>query len=964
MTTTTDGPRIARATWTESVPLQAPERRSFARWRIALRMSLRQALRSRPSTLLVVLLVALPMAAVSGTAVYAASLMPSAAQRADAQLGEADAWLQPTGFVEGTRQYLDAPGMVYLVDETAQDLGWIDPPSSVPPFVDTERLIRIQHAPAAVTTEAGIGSFTVTIGDAWDPLLDGRYTLVEGRAVASPDEVLATPATLKRLGAAIGDEITSVEPAATVTVVGTMTSRLDADEANMLFAGEDGPFSSDDPLDSTIWYAEGWHPTAADVYALNGQGIAVFDRVLSQNPGENASPSLNSSSGTSWALYSAALAALVFCTYVVLLLAGSAFSVSAKRQQRSLAVTASLGASRGDVFRIVVFQGGIMGIAGGTLGSAAGISVAALARSGLDDGTVDFTWGLKVPWLLIGGLIFFSAVVGTLAALLPARQATRGDVLEALRGSRRPVAVSARRPKAGGVMIFLGLALVAGGVIAVVATYSSSLHGAAESDPIYATAMIAMIAGPLLLQIGVMMAGHWLLAIVAKALSSFSVSARLAGRDGVANPGRSVPAFGAIAACAFLATASFGGVAVVTDMTSESSTYQVPSGSVYAMVGTELDDGARPNRKAELVDPTEDAAQQAVDMFVDAGASSVGVVQTSLGADVEAETGKLAGDAEQTLISPEIRVPERCAGENICEPSFSEVAGNWASPLVVNAADLDTVLGVTISNDEREAFASGAAIVTDPQWLTNGNSVRLNEWRWADLYDENIDSSGADAVRSETLDAHLIKLPLAFDPQHQVYISPATANGLSIEVRPSTVIASFDNVTNALVDSLTADAETITAASSANEIPLFISVSRADEPPQAAPWLWLILGAASVLVVAASAVALGLSRFERRPDDATLAAVGAEPLIRRWVNALQALVTTGLGCVTGTIAGLMPVLGVVVILQETTGEGPALAEIPWGFTGLLALALPAMVALASYVIPPRRPDLTHRTAIA
>src|SRR5690606_29287081 len=180
----------------------------------------------------------------------------------------------------------------------------------------------------------------------------------------------------------------------------------------------------------------------------------------------------------------------------------------------------------------------------------------------------------------------------------------------------------------------------------------------------------------------------------------------------------------------------------------------------------------------------------------------------------------------------------------------------------------------------------------------------------------------------------------------------------------SMVVADFPGITTAQLDSLRASAESETFSRSTDEMSVDLSFSQAEGPPAAAPWLWLILGAVTVLVIAASAVSLGLSRVERRPDDATLTAVGASPGVRRSVNGWQALVISAFGCIVGTIAGLMPVIGMVFILAGTGQDGLTFAEVPWLWYGLLALALPFAVALVSWLVPPRMPDLTRRTAIA
>lgn len=116
--------------------------------------------------------------------------------------------------------------------------------------------------------------------------------------------------------------------------------------------------------------------------------------------------------------------------------------MAARRQQRTLAVVGSVGAARGSVFRIVVLQGTVLGACGGLVGAAGGIGLAAAAMAIVDDGAVGTfwgAWGFNVPWLMVGGILLFAVLVGTLAALAPARAATRGDVLAALRGARRPV---------------------------------------------------------------------------------------------------------------------------------------------------------------------------------------------------------------------------------------------------------------------------------------------------------------------------------------------------------------------------------------------------------------------------------------------------------------------------------------------------------------------------------------------
>jgi putative ABC transport system permease protein len=200
------GPRVTRTTFPDPRPPEARERGGLVRWRIALKMAVRESRRSWPSSVLVMLLVFLPIAGVSAAAVYASSLQPSLEQRIDAELGHADAWVQAPGASSGMRQYLDEPNSQYEISPGSSG-DWIEPPVDAATAIDAERLVRIARSTAVLETSAGFGNFDITIGDAWDPLLEGRYTLLDGRTPASPTEMLATPEALARLGAALGDEV-------------------------------------------------------------------------------------------------------------------------------------------------------------------------------------------------------------------------------------------------------------------------------------------------------------------------------------------------------------------------------------------------------------------------------------------------------------------------------------------------------------------------------------------------------------------------------------------------------------------------------------------------------------------------------------------------------------------------------------------------------------------------------------
>ena len=84
-----------------------------------------------------------------------------------------------------------------------------------------------------------------------------------------------------------------------------------------------------------------------------------------------------------------------------------------------------------------------------------------------------------------------------------------------------------------------------------------------------------------------------------------------------------------------------------------------------------------------------------------------------------------------------------------------------------------------------------------------------------------------------------------------------------------------------------------------------------------------LLAGIAVLVLGASSVALGLARFERRPDDATLSAMGGSARLRRSIGFWQGLVIAGFGTCAGAAAGVLPAIGFQMKLAERSPHSVA-----------------------------------------
>ncbi|MFC3399292.1 hypothetical protein ACFOEP_12810 [Microbacterium amylolyticum] len=190
--------------------------RSGGSWRVSLRLAMRQVRRSWATSLLVVVLILLPISGATGVLVFAESNRLSTAMTIDTEIGSADAALEIVGGPDPTRtQYLDDPFWT-RVDQG--DDGWPihaeqEPPESAEGFVpDGAQVMSITGGMVDVETEHGRAQVDAEEGAAWDPLVRGRYLILDGRAPTNDSEAMVTPAMLERLGAEIGDTLTVIDP--------------------------------------------------------------------------------------------------------------------------------------------------------------------------------------------------------------------------------------------------------------------------------------------------------------------------------------------------------------------------------------------------------------------------------------------------------------------------------------------------------------------------------------------------------------------------------------------------------------------------------------------------------------------------------------------------------------------------------------------------------------------------------
>lgn len=895
-------------------------------------------------------LVLLPVAGLTGGAIVWQSHVPTPDQAASLELGRNASWIETVGGPDPTRwQAVDNPWDNGIeTDDAGRPLNPEQPrPDAPPPQIPEGSTVReiVEWGTVYVETANGVGNVSVSAGDVWDEVFTERYVMVSGTAPANAYDAMVSPGLLERLGVEVGDDVALIDEGIAFTITGALRRADALPESEELFL----PSHAEDLVTGQVrWFVEDWQPDQAELAELNAAGYVAYARDLAVTPPPGARVSswmTNTSQDTS--MITTGLMIAVFSGYLVVLLAGAAFAVSARRQQRSLAVAASVGAARPDVFRIVVMQGTVLGATAGAIGIALGAGLAWAVLAATDTGAVNTfwgNWGYHVPWMLLAAIAVFAVIIGTLAAVAPARAATRGDVLGALRGSRRPAVLRRKRPWWGLGLMITGLTATAVGAVALVV-----LDGAGMVHPsVQISAFGAVTLGPIVFQIGFLLAGHWVLVFVGRPLARLGLAPRLASRDSSANPSRVVPAFAAIAACVFLASYVISTTALTSAQNQRMYWYNGPLGSVTASV---YENGA----------PTGETLAAAEDLLATTAPQATAVVRAPTSPAYDVRTGRLENPAH-----PVWAVAGQSSGQ--CEPCGDPSMAMNGQLSIVDTEDVSLLLDHPIEESVLAAYRQGAAITTTDDYVTPDGDIVITRWTEQSRSDFSnammaVDWQAHESERFAHLPSAEAELPLRAErvdtgsgSLFQVMISPETAASLGIEATASSLVATYDEpLPQATVDRLNLEAQSVRLPDGAH---LWLTTERGPEP--VAPWLWLIVGVAAVLVIGASAVVLGLARFERRPDDATLTAVGGSRGLRRRINAWQAAIIVGIGAVVGTFSGLIPVWG----SAQSSAGFVTMSDMPWPWLGVLAIGLPLAITAVAWLVPPRHPDLTRRTAIA
>lgn len=874
-------------------------------WRLALRIARRDALRHRGRTLLVLAMVGLPVLAIVGADtlyrtndVTPVEALPSTLGAADVQISGAareQIWADP------------ATGDIWRQDVPRADPPWTRP-EVARALPEGARVIESVSGQLTYLTDIGAARAAGLAADLADPMRQDAAEVLAGR-LPEVDGEIAISARLADRGIGVGDELALTGGDAPSEVVGILRSPEATGGLIVLPPGEAGLLSGP----RSTYYAS--VPGGLDwpaVRELNQLGLVAVSREVVGDPpaAEQWMPPGSSGVGSSGNAAATAVAALIVTALLVevVLLAGPAFAVGARRQRRDLALVAATGGAPGDLRRIVLASGVVLGGGAAVLGAALGVGLAAAAVPVIESRS-DILFGpFDVPVLDALLTVLVGVLAGLAAAYVPARQAARTDVVDTLAGRRGQVRSSWRPP-------VVGLLLASGGMVLVVL-------GAQGTE-------LGVAAGAVLLVAGLVVAIPWLIGLLAPLGRVLPVSGRLAVRDATRNRGRTAPAVAAVMATVAGVTALAIGSASDSAQSRRDYVAQAPMGA--ALVSGDLDGRGWSAVEEVLREQTPDRPVHSI-MAVpywtpDGPQIDLGAVQA--GCD---------------------------GGLDRCRWYPAEATGQVTAQrhlVVADSAALRALALGALPDDAFRALDAGTVVLLGTGAVDAGGAVTLvaQEFDGVDTWTalERVQLPAVEVPASGAAQAPLPAL---------VIVPPSLADRLPVPVSTVALVTGGpeDPVTPAQEQQLD---ERLASLSSSESV--YVERGWSDDLDLAR---WLLLGVGGLLVLVATLTATGLALTDARPDFATLAAVGAAPRTRRFVAMGSAALVGGGGALIGVLAGLAPGIAVAYPLTSTDygfGARPVV-DVPWLLLTGLALLVPLLaVAVTGLFVRSRLPMAARLT---
>jgi putative ABC transport system permease protein len=933
-----------------------------ASWRVAARIARRDAVRSRGRTALVAAMIGLPVfvGAAGGTLLQSTYATPERRMT----------WELADGVQARIGEY-EARGIVQAPDSSTAIQGNDDEPTPTLAQYEADLAAAIPPGTHLVRGTVGFGELShgdvVLHDDAQveEYPADGIADVVvapvaQGRLPDATGQVALSAPLAQQIGVGVGDEVgLAVDKSEPVPM--TVTGVLRRWPSGPGVVAVQGAVL-DEPPDAhglsgsarfrpyPQWYVVGDAPvTWDDVQKINALGSMVTSRAVVLDPPPMPAELATTNGGPDVAQVGVAAGVAAIALIEAALMIGPAFAVGARRSQRQLALLAASGGDRRAMRRVVLAGGLVTSLAASVAGAVVGVALAAAVQWVTSARGSSALPDLRVPWLLLAGLVVLGCLIGTAAAAVPARRASRVDVVAALAGRRAESAPHPAVPVVGAVTAGLGVV--------------AALVGATIGRP------VLLVAGIVVLLVGVVLASGGIVSLVARLAPHLGPAGRFAVRDAARQRGRTAPALAAVIAA--LAGVSAALVYVASNEhhdEASNETLGVPGtvtvGTGWMAPGTpeaSADDVARAHELLRSTLPVADVAvvhvavppHEPVAPPEDDGAggpSGPVYVGGSGGGAIRLEVVR-APDQECPLSTDAPDRPSRLTQVDARCVVTRNGAVMWSEPdtdtkWLVDDGTAVRLLGTPEAARAADALAAGKVVVRSEHDLQPDGTVRVEV--------RSYDDAAGTVTTLATADLPAAVVDLDNYDQLSLVLPPSAAEPLGLTTRVAGLVASTTAMSTH--DDIAAANDEIDCGAWNGGV----YVQPASKPMTYL--LWILVAAAFVIGIGATGLAVALSAAESRPDLATLGAVGAAPRTRRRIAAAQAAVLVVTGTVLGVATGV--VLGRVLVTMQRMGGllvDPAWTTvIPWPWLVGVVAGVPLLAMGGAWALTRSRLPMVRR----
>lgn len=440
--------------------------------RALMRIEWRDQCRHPQRTALILLLIALPVAAITAGGLLARIIEPTPAERAAATLGEAD----------------------LRIDEITTFAAQQAARAALPPSARVERIFEggdDVYTPGRRLRAAALAVEPPTVGV--EPLFVGMLRLTTGHLPTNVGEVALSQTLLDAAECRVGDEV-ALTYGASRRITGIVCDPENLDAAIVL---------------RTLAHVENQGAYSLLV-KIDGRDVGETAAELRQHR-FHVTTRAEAALGDEFTIGAVFALGCIAC-FQAALVVSAAFAIGLRRRQYEIGLLGSIGASPGSIASTITGTAGLLGLAGSLGGAVLGIIAANLLSPHLDTWNRRLNGDFEISTSIITAAIGLGVTTALLAACLPARQAARLPIRQALCGRRPPPPRTVGFVAIGGALLSLG----------VTATFAS---------PAESSAATFLIAGPILCLIGIGVSSPWLLDFFAGRAARLPLRWRIAVRD-------------------------------------------------------------------------------------------------------------------------------------------------------------------------------------------------------------------------------------------------------------------------------------------------------------------------------------------------------------------------------------------------------------------------------------------------